>query len=123
MRALPADIGKRRRAVAVDLDPEHVEIGNRPQDLQIPLGLRIEVQIEQQIDIRPGAVANGFEMGAQIAQDILVDVEFGNKRDAKSGTPAAWRTSVIDKDVGLQSREASLANLRADCLDAVEAGD
>jgi hypothetical protein len=66
--ALPANMRERGGAIAVDLDPEHLDISDRPQDLHIALGLGVEVQIEQQIDIRAGAVAYGFEVGAQIAQ-------------------------------------------------------
>src|SRR6516165_7842050 len=123
MRAVAADVGERRRAVAVDLDPEHVEIGDLPQDLQITLGLGVEVEIEQQVDIGAGAVANGFEMGAQVAQNLLVDIEFGNERDAKSRPPRVRRTMIVHKDISFEGGKASLVNLGADCLDAVEAGD
>ena len=68
MRALPANMRERRGAIAVDLNPEHLDIGDRPENFQIALGFGIEVQVEQQIDIGAGAVAYGFEVGAQIAQ-------------------------------------------------------
>src|SRR5215472_18027342 len=123
MRAVAPDISERRWAVAVDLDPEHVEIGNLPQDLQIALGLGVEVEIEQQVDIGAGALANGFEMGAQVAENLLVDVEFGRERDTKSRPPRARSAAIIHKDVGFERGKALLAHFRADRLDVVEAGD
>src|SRR5215472_5096989 len=123
MRAAAADIGERRRAVAVDLDPEHVEIGDLPQDFQIALGLGVEVEIEQKVDIGAGAGANGFEMGAQVAQNLLVDIEFRNERDAKSRPPRVRSPTIVHKDVGFEGGKASLTHLGADRLDAVEAGD
>src|SRR6516165_12274574 len=123
MRAVAADVGERRRAVAVDLDPEHVEIGDLPQDLQITLGLGVEVEIEQQVDIGAGAVANGFEMGAQVTQNLLVDIEFRRERDAKSRPPSSRSPAIVHKDVGFERGKALLAHFGADRLDAVEAGD
>src|SRR5215472_14612297 len=123
MRAAAADIGERRRAVAVDLDPEHVEIGDLPQDFQIALGLGVEVEIEQKVDVGAGAITNGFEMGAQVAENLLVDIEFRNERDAKSRPPRARSAAIVNKDVGLERGKALLPYFSADRLDAVEAGD
>ena len=88
MRALAADIGRAPRAEGVDLDPEHVEVGDLAQDLEIPLGLGVEVEVEQDIDVRPRALAHGFQMHAQVAQHGLVDVELGIERRAEAGPPA-----------------------------------
>ena len=57
MRALAAYKAKRLRIEGIDLDPEHVHIFDCAQDLQIAFGLGVEVEVEQQIDIRSGAVA------------------------------------------------------------------
>ena len=70
-------MSKRLGVAAVDFDPEHVEIGNRLYDLNRALGLGVEIEIEEQVRVGPGAVADRFEMGAQIAQDRLVDIELG----------------------------------------------
>jgi hypothetical protein len=77
VRALPPDVAQRLRIVAVDLDPEHVEIGERLEDLKIALGLGIEVEIEKQIDIASGPLAHRQQMRAQVAQDVLVDIDSG----------------------------------------------
>src|SRR5215813_6526967 len=123
MRALPANMRERRGAIAVNLNPEHLLIGDRPQDFQITLGLGIEVKIEQQIDIRAGAVAHRFQVSAQIAQNILVDIQFGHERHTEPRPPTARGAVVINEDVGLQRAETPLAHFGADRLDAVEAGN
>src|ERR1700686_3706490 len=88
MRTLPPDIAERFRIEAVDLDPEHVEVGNGAQDFQIAFGLGVEIQVEQDVDIRSGAVADRFKMHPQIAQDLAVDIDLGLERRARSRPPA-----------------------------------
>ncbi len=68
MRALAPDIGERVGVVGVELDPEHVLVLDRLQQLHIAFGLGVEVEVEQQVHVRPGAVAEGFEMRLEIAQ-------------------------------------------------------
>src|SRR5712691_3294528 len=46
MRALPPYVAERLCVIAVDLDPEHLDIGDRPEDLQVALGLGVEVEVE-----------------------------------------------------------------------------
>src|SRR5450631_1444030 len=123
MRTLPADIAKRFRIKTVDLDPEHIEVGNCAQDFQITLGLGVEIQVEQDVDIRSGAVADGFKMHAQIAQDLAVDIDLGLERRAKSRPPALRLAGVVGEDVGLQRGKFPLANLASDRLDAIEIVD
>jgi len=101
MRTLTPDIAKCFGIEAVDLDPEHVEIDNGAQDLKIAFGLGVEVEVEQDVDIRPGAVTDGFEMGAQIAQHLAVDVDLRRKGRAETGPPAGGLAVVVSEDVGL----------------------
>src|ERR1700686_5366830 len=101
MRTLTPDIAECFRIKAVDLDPEHVEVGNGAQDLQVTFGLGVEVEVEQNIDVRPGAVADGFEMGAQIAQYLAVDVDLRRKGRAETGPPAGGLAVIVGEDVGL----------------------
>src|SRR5262249_16343462 len=123
MRALPADQRQRFRIIAVDLDPEHVEVFDRAQDLQVAFGLCVEIEIQQDIDVRPGTVPNRFEVHAQISQYLPLDVDLGLKRRAEAGSPAAGLAVLIGEDVGLQRGELLLAHLPSDGLDAVEAFD
>src|SRR5271166_562018 len=123
MRALLADIGERLRIEAVDLDPEHVEIGDLAQDLQKAFGLGVEVEVEQDIDIGSGSFADRFQMHAQVAQYLALDIELGLKRRAEAGPPAGGLAAIIGEDVGLECGEFLLAYLAADRLDTVEAFD
>src|SRR4029079_7541754 len=114
MRALAADIAERLRIESVDLDPEHVHILDRAQDLQIALGLGVEVEVEQKSNVRAGAVADSFEMHAEIAQPRAVDVDLGLERRAEAGPPALRLAVGIDEDIGLHRGEALLTHLAAD---------
>src|SRR5664279_535878 len=123
VRTLPPDIAECFRVEAVDLDPEHVEIGDDTQDLQIPLGLGIEIEIEQNIDIGPGAITDGLQMHAQVAQYLAVDVDLRLEWRAEAGSPASRLAVCVSEDVGLQGGKLLLAHLAPDRLDAVEIGN
>src|SRR5258708_34994944 len=123
MRTLPPDIAEGFRIEAVDLDPEHVEVRNGAQDFQITFGLGVEVEVEQDIDIGPGAIADHLEMRAQIAQHLAVDVDLGLERHAETGPPTPRLTVIVSEDVGLQRGKFLFADLAPDRLDAVEIGD
>src|SRR6266576_3844794 len=99
MRTLPPDIAERFGVEAVDLDPEHVEIGDGAQDLQIPFGLGVEVEIEQDIDIGSGTVSNGLQVHAQVVQYLAVDIDLRLERRAKTGPPAARLAVGVGEDV------------------------
>ena len=86
---------QRLRVAAVNLDPEHVEIRDRLDDPNVALGLGVEIEIEEQVHIRPGAVADRFEMGAQVAQYRLVDIELWGERYAKAQAPALRRPALV----------------------------
>src|SRR5258708_30395860 len=123
MRTLTSDIAQRFGIEAVDLDPEHVEVGDFAQDLEITFGLGVEIEIEQDIDIRSGAVADGFEMHAQITQYLSLDIDLGFERRAEARPPALRLAAIVSEDVGLQRGEFLLANLASDRLDAIEIVD
>jgi hypothetical protein len=123
MRTLPPDVAERFRTETVDFDPEHVEVGDGAQDLQIAFGLGVEIEVEQDIDIRTCAVADGFEMHAQVVQHLAVDIDLGLERRAEAGPPARGLARVVGEDIGLQRGEFLFADLAPDCLDAVEIGD
>src|SRR5450631_718481 len=122
MRTLPPYIAERFGVEAVDLDPEHVEIGDGAQDLQIPLGLGVEVEVKQDVDIGSRAVSNGLEMHAQIAQYLAVDIDLRLERRAEAGSPASRLAVGVSENVGLQGGKSFLADLASDRLDAVEIG-
>src|SRR5450432_18 len=123
MRTLPPDIAERFRIETVDLDPEHVEVGNGAQDFEIAFGLGVEIQVEQDVDVRSGAVADRFKMHPQIAQDLAVDIDLGLERRAKSRPPALRLAGIVGEDVGLQRGKFLLANLTPDRFHAIEVVD
>src|SRR6516165_529263 len=123
MRALPADVAERLRVEAVDLDPEHVEVGDLAQDLQVAFGLGVEIAVEQDVDIRACAVADRFQVHAQVAQDLAVDIDLRLEGRAEAGPPAARLAVVIGEDVGLERGELLLAYLAPHGLDAIEVLD
>src|SRR5262249_38153386 len=97
--------------VAVDLDPEHVEVRDRAQYFQIAFGLGVEIEIEHEIDVRPSAVVERLEVHAQIPQHLLVDVELGIERPPEAQAPALRPAVLVNEDVGLERAETLLAHL------------
>src|SRR5258707_13409510 len=123
MRTLPPDIAEGFRIEAVDLDPEHVEVGNGAQDFEITFGLGVEVEIKQDVDIGPGAIADRLEMRAQIAQYLAVDVDLRRERHSKTGSPTRRLARVVSEDVGLQRGKFLFPDFASDRLHTVEIGD
>src|ERR1700730_6665461 len=123
MWALASDVAERFRTETVDLDPEHVEVGDGAKDLEVTFGFGIEIEVEQDIDAWSRAIAEGLEMHAQIAQNPAVDVDLRRERHAEPGTPALGLAVVVSEDVGLQRGEFFLADFVSDRLDAIEIGD
>ena len=123
MRTLAPDIAERFGIETVDLDPEHVEVGNGAQDLEIAFGLGVEVEVEQDVDIRPGALADGFKMCAQVAQYLAVDIDFRRKGRAETRPPASRPARIVSEDIGLQRGELLFPDFASDRLHAVEIGD
>src|SRR6266480_5002900 len=119
-----ADFGAERFGIeTVDLDPEHVEVGNGAQDLEIAFSLGVEVEVEQDVDIRPGTLTDGFEMAAQVAQHLAVDIDLRRKRHAETGPPASRPARIVSEDIGLQRGELLFPDFASDRLHAVEIGD
>src|SRR5437868_4378728 len=120
MRALSPDKSKRLWIETVDLDPEHVHILDRAQDLQIAFGPGVEVEVEQEVDVGPRAVADRLKMHAEVIHDLAIDIDLWLERRAEAGPPAHRLAVGIDEDIGLQRSKPPVAHLAADRLDAVE---
>src|SRR5437879_6811175 len=118
MRTLTPDIAECFGIEAVDLDPEHVEVGNGAQDLEITFGLGIEVEVEQDVDIGPGAITDHLDMRAQIAEYLAVYVDLRRKRHAETGPPARRLARVVGEDVGLQRGKFLFPDFASNRLDA-----
>ena len=101
VRAPASNIGERFRVVGVDLNPEHVQIRNLTEYFHIAFCGAVEIQIEQDIHVRSGAVAKGFQMGSDIAQHLALDIACRLERNPETRPPAANRAVFVDKGVGL----------------------
>src|SRR6476646_3826550 len=105
MRTLPPDIAERFGIETVDLDPKHVEVGNGAKDLEVAFGLGVKVEVEQDVDIRPGTVPYGFKMAAQVAQHLAVHIDLRREGHAETGPPASRLARIVSEDIGLQRGE------------------
>src|SRR3546814_5729441 len=55
--------------------PENVQIGRSPQQLQEALRLGVEIDVEQDVHVGAGALAQGFYVVAQVAHMAALDIE------------------------------------------------
>jgi hypothetical protein len=78
-----ADVPEPARRARVDLDPQDVERLDGPGDLQESLGLEVEVQVDQDVDIEPGALAERRELVAGRGEHVPVGVELGEALAAR----------------------------------------
>ncbi len=78
-----------------------------------PSVLALKLQVEQHVDVGPGAVAQRFQVHAQVAQHTAVDVQLGRERRAEARPPASrvLAACLVGEDVGLHGGEALLAHL------------
>ena len=123
MRAFPTDGRKPLRRRRVDLDPEEVQIGERPHDLPVTRDLRVEIQVEQDVHVRPGPFAQRPQMPPEIRDDLAVDVLARFERSAEARRPASRRACRVVEDVGLQRRETAFTDLRSKGRDPLDVGD
>src|SRR5260370_250947 len=89
---------------AVRIDPAPVEVGSGGQGLEGAIGLGVEAEVGQDGDIRPGAIADYFEMGAQVAQYLAVDVDLSREGHTKTRPPAPRLARIVSEDIGLHPR-------------------
>ena len=93
-----ADIGKGFGIVAVDLDPEHIQVRYGADHLQKTFGLGVEIEVQENIHIRPGAVAEGFVFGVDLTGDFFLHVQLGVKRPPEPSAPAFERPILGQQD-------------------------
>src|SRR3546814_19403126 len=55
--------------------PENVQIGRSPQQLQEALRLGVEIDVEQDVHVGAGALAQGFYVVAPVAHMAALDIE------------------------------------------------
>src|SRR5271165_1887905 len=69
------------------------------------------------------APSDGREMGPQVAQHMLVDIELGEEWHAETRSPGVRLPALVEEDVGLERGKALVADFGAQRLDTVEAGN
>lgn len=67
MPALFPNISHRLRIVGVNLYPENIQVFNAFENIKETFGIRVEVEIDQYVDIRSGTVTKRLKAGAYIA--------------------------------------------------------
>ena len=123
MAAVAADRRQRLRVVDVELDPQQRHVVERADEPQEALGAGVEVDVEHELDVGPGAVAQRLQVHQDVADERRVHVQAGRRRRAEAGHPAVRPAALVAEQVGLERREALLAGIGAGPADAVEVGD
>ena len=90
----------------VDLDPEQIVGLHGARHLQEALGFEVEVEVDQDVDIRAGALAKGGQLIADRADHVALGIELGKVVAAGEAGCVQARTIVEQKDVGLERRIA-----------------
>jgi hypothetical protein len=108
------------RRARVDLDPQDVEGRDGPGHLQEPLGLEVEVQVDQDVDVEPGALAERRELVAGGGEDVAVGIELGEALAARE--PRVVQAGVVAQQhhVGLERRVAAAHDLPPEASHVVQ---
>ena len=104
----------------VDLDPEQIVGLHGARHLQEALGFEVEVEIDQDVDVRAGALAKGGQLIADRAEHVALGIELGEVVAAGEAGRVQARTVVEQEDVGLERRVALGDHLPAGGDDVVE---
>src|SRR5262245_867340 len=123
MAAFRSDGGERLRIERIDLDPEDIHILDFTQDAEIALGPRIEVEVEQDVDVRTRSLAHDRQVFAQAVENIALDIALRRMRASEARRPALDAAVVIAEDVGLERRKTFLADLAGDLARAIRVLD
>ena len=123
MGTRPAHVRERLGVGRVDLGPEQVEVGDRPQDAQIALGLGVVVEVQEDVHVRSGAVPKSVEVGSELLEHVAVDVLVRCVGIAEARRPPAHALCAVVEHVGLERREAAFADFLAQRPDAAQVGD
>jgi hypothetical protein len=121
--ALLADVGERLGVVDVELDPEEVEVFESAYDADESFRPGVEIQVQQDLYIRPRAVAKRLKMGPDAPDERLVDVETGGERGAEARHPGADRSVLVAEHVRLERGKSHLAGILARLSHTVEVRD
>ena len=115
---LASDVGERLGLVHVDLDPHHLELFERLADLAGDERRAVEVEVERDLHIGPGAGLERADVFGNVAQQRGDGVAVEVVDAAPAGSVDAGRVAGED-DVGLEGVEALLADFDAEGGDVV----
>ena len=83
--------------------------------------LKIEIEIEEEFDVLPGAIAEACKLIVERLLDAERRVELGTTGERPKPEVFEFRTSAVEQeDGGLERREAALAHVLAELADVVE---
>src|SRR5205085_6158312 len=82
-RRVLANVPERLRVARVDLDPEDVERLDGARDLEESFRLEVEVEVQQDVDVRAGALAERRQLLTQGGEDVAIRVQLGERSLAR----------------------------------------
>src|SRR5262249_33633426 len=112
------DERERTRIEAVDLDPHESVPLERADEADIALGLEIEIEVDEELDVLAGALAQARKLLVELLLDPERRIELrAAGRTSKAGHVEFRVRAVKQEDVGLECREAALAHVLAELAD------
>ena len=118
-----ADVTQRFRVVEVDLESKEAEIVKPAADPKVALGIEVEIEVEKDAGVWPGALAECPQLRTQRVDDPLVGVKLGPAEATREARKMPWRVLAENKDFGLERPEPALPHLRAEFDKIVEPHD
>ena len=115
-----ADLAQRQRVVTVDLEPHQAQVVEGARHRQVALGLEVEIQVEEDVHVRPRAFAQRRQLFAQRADDAARRVQVDPVLEPRH--VQRRRLAVEQEDVGLERAEPAFAHLAPEGDEIVRAG-
>src|SRR6185437_6248971 len=107
-----------------DLDPHQPVPLERTNEADVALGLEVEIEIEQELDVLVSAITEGRKLFVERTLDAERRIELGPARRAAEAGHVEVRAPTVEHEyVGLQRREAALTHMLAQLADLVERAD
>ena len=96
----------------------------RTDKADVALGLKVEIEIEEELDVLAGAITEARKLFVERLLDADRRVELGSTGRATEAGHVEFRAPTVEqKDVGLERREAALSHLLAQLADVIEGAD
>ena len=118
--ALLANVGESLRIVDVQLAPEEIEIRQCADQADISLRSGVEIEIDKQLNIGTETILERFEVSAHVADQRLVDIEFGFIGRAETRMPLFGSPLSVKKQVRLGRTDTAVARIKPRLLHIVQ---